>query len=981
ITDLGIGTDILTVSAGATANATAAGAWTATASTSNAGTATVTASGFSINVASATGASGWTLTNSGNATAVTLTGSANVDVITGGTGNDTLVGGGGNDTLSGDAGNDSIDGGTGIDTVTYASATAGVSVSLAITTGQNTIGAGTDILQNIESMIGSSHNDILTGNSGDNQLDGSSGDDTLAGGGGNDTLLGGSGNDLAVFSGNWREYTITTGTDGLGTFYQLVDGTSNRDGTDKIYDIESVQFADATLSASALMNFAPNAFADSATAVEAGGVSDGTAGTNPTGNVLTNDTDSNVADTKTVTGVAVGSVGNASGNVGASVTGTYGSINIAAGGNYTYTVDNSNVTVQALRTSANTLTDVFTYTMRDNAGLSSTTQITVTIQGANDAPNDLAGTLTVAENATNGTTVGTITRSDIDAGDGATYSLINDASGRFAINSSTGVVTVADGTLLNCEVAATQNITVRVSDTAGAFYDEVMTVTITDVDEFDVGSVSDSNATSNSIAENSSNGTVVGITASASDADATNNTITYSLDDSAGGRFTINSSTGVVTVANSSLLNFEAATSHTITVRATSSDTSFSTTNFTISLTDVDEFDVGPVSDSNAAANILAENSANGTVVGITASASDADSTNNTITYSLDDSAGGRFTINSSTGVVTVANSSLLNFEAATSHTITVRATSSDASFSTANFTISLTDVDEFDVGPVSDSNAAANSLPENSANGTVVGITSSASDADATNNTITYSLDDSAGGRFTINSSTGVVTVANSSLLNFEAAPSHTITVRATSSDTSFSTANFTIALTDVNEAPTCVVDIVTAVEAGGVSNGTTGTNPTGNVLTNDTDIDAGDTKTVIGVAVGSVGSASGNVNTSITGTYGSITIAANGSYTYTVDNSDTTVQALRTSANSLTDVFTYTMQDNGGFTSTTQITVSIQGTNDNPVAVVDAGTATEASGYANATPGSDATGNVLSNDSDVDSTANGETKTVSGV
>ena len=44
-------------------------------------------------------------------------------------------------------------------------------------------------------------------------------------------------------------------------------------------------------------------------------------------------------------------------------------------------------------------------------------------------------------------------------------------------------------------------------------------------------------------------GTVVGITASANDADATTNAITYSLQDDDGGRFTINSSTGVVTVA------------------------------------------------------------------------------------------------------------------------------------------------------------------------------------------------------------------------------------------------------------------------------------------------------------------------------------------------------------------------------------------------------------------------------------------------
>ncbi len=68
------------------------------------------------------------------------------------------------------------------------------------------------------------------------------------------------------------------------------------------------------------------------------------------------------------------------------MTGAYGSITIGSTGAYTYTVDNTNANVQALRSSAQTLNDVFTYTMRDAGGLTSTTQITVTIQGANDAP-------------------------------------------------------------------------------------------------------------------------------------------------------------------------------------------------------------------------------------------------------------------------------------------------------------------------------------------------------------------------------------------------------------------------------------------------------------------------------------------------------------------------------------------------------------------------------------------------------------------
>jgi hypothetical protein len=59
----------------------------------------------------------------------------------------------------------------------------------------------------------------------------------------------------------------------------LVDGTANRDGTDKIYNIESVQFADGTRSVSALLNSAP--VLDTASSPTMGLVLEGA--TNPSG--------------------------------------------------------------------------------------------------------------------------------------------------------------------------------------------------------------------------------------------------------------------------------------------------------------------------------------------------------------------------------------------------------------------------------------------------------------------------------------------------------------------------------------------------------------------------------------------------------------------------------------------------------------------------------------------------------------------------
>ena len=107
---------------------------------------------------------------------------------------------------------------------------------------------------------------------------------------------------------------------------------------------------------------------------------------------------------------------------------------------------------------------------------------------------------------------------------------------------------------------------------------------------------------------------------------------------------------------------------------------------------DVDEFDISPVADINATSNVVAELSLQGTLTGITVSASDADATTNVITYTLDDNAGGRFQIDSVTGVVTVG-ATVIDYEFASSHSITVRATSADSSATTLTLTINLTDV------------------------------------------------------------------------------------------------------------------------------------------------------------------------------------------------------------------------------------------------------------------------------------------------
>ncbi|MGO6958992.1 VCBS domain-containing protein, partial [Rhizobium ruizarguesonis] len=124
---------------------------------------------------------------------------------------------------------------------------------------------------------------------------------------------------------------------------------------------------------------------------------------------------------KTVTAVGFGAT---SGTLGTALNGTYGSLVLSASGVYSYAINESNAAVQALRQSTNTLSDVFSYTMRDTGGATATANLTVTIHGANDAP--VLAVQTAAQNATVGSAFSfvlpTTTFTDVDSGETLTYS-------------------------------------------------------------------------------------------------------------------------------------------------------------------------------------------------------------------------------------------------------------------------------------------------------------------------------------------------------------------------------------------------------------------------------------------------------------------------------------------------------------------------------------------------------------------------------
>jgi VCBS repeat-containing protein len=144
---------------------------------------------------------------------------------------------------------------------------------------------------------------------------------------------------------------------------------------------------------------------------------------------------------------------------------------------------------------------------------------------------------------------------------------------------------------------------------------------------------------------------------------------------------------------------------------------------------------------------------------------------------------------------------------------------------------------------------------------------------------------------------------------------------VTVTDDQSASSTETVTITITGSNDAPTAADDS-NAVTAN--VNSASQPNPvSGNVLGNDSDPDTTDT-----LAVSAVDGSGANVGTGVTGTYGTLTLNGDGSYTYALANGQANVQAL-SAGEVVTDTFQYTASDGNGGTSTATLTISVTGSN----------------------------------------------------
>ncbi|HWA63237.1 MAG TPA: Ig-like domain-containing protein [Caulobacteraceae bacterium] len=704
----------------------------------------------------------------------------------------------------------------------------------------------------------------------------------------------------------------------------------------------------------------PTVVADTNTAVQGGGAS--------TGNVLTNDSDK---DGQSLAVSQISNTTSGTGVVGSAIAGVYGDLTLNADGTYSYQIGATKTEQDALTAAGGGhQTDVFTYQASDGVGGLSTTTLTIT---TDRLPVTAPFGVTVVEGATGSQAAAGVLTGDTDAdGDtltvtaiagGTVGSKLTGTYGDFTVNAD-GSYSYAANNTAAIDTAATgsrpsETFTITVSDGQGGSTTEVVTAT---VDRPTV--VTDDSYTA---FKNQALTVASGTGVLANDSDADHDSFTAVL------------KTGP-THAASFTLNADGSFDYTPAANYVGTDTFTYVANdgagdSTVATVTIDVKNALPIPAPDTASDVAQQTVTANAATGLLANDTDPNSETLTVTGIKD--------VSSGTGTVGTALAGVygdLTVQADGSYSYTAGVTkaeqdalaaASTGSHPTDVFTYTVQNTDGFSA--TSTLTVTLDRLPT-PANDTAAAVDGAAA---TTGNVITNDTDPD-GDALTVTALTGgtVGTLLHGTYgdltLNADGTYSYAAgatgaeqTALAAATTGSHATESFTYTVSDgqggtaqatltvtLDRLPTTVADTNTAVQQGPAA--------TGNVLTNDSDKD-GDTLTVSAVTGGTVG-------TLFHGTYGDVTLNADGSYSYAAGATGAELAALAGagSGSHLTEVVTYTASDGHGGTATNTLTITIDRL---PTLTADTGSAVQ--------QGSAATGNVLTNDSDQD----GDSLTVTAV
>ena len=690
--------------------------------------------------------------------------------------------------------------------------------------------------------------------------------------------------------------TLTIGSDGSYKYVANSNISSFDAGDSNVTDVFTYTVSDGTATDTATLTITVIPSQDISAVNDTDSVNeDGTTTQRNGSGLLTADDTEPDSDTLTVTHIKPTSGSNStvsSGTTflnGTSITGTYGTLVVGADGSYTYTADQS---AADELDAGDTATDSFTYTVTDGQGETDTATLVITVTGINDDPVAVNDTDAVNENATITESSGSelLVADDTDGDDSSSLRVtqIRKAGNLgFSVTSGTthangtsypgtyGTITVgADGSY-----TYTANTAAAEALDAGDTATESFTYTVYDGYASDTATliITVTGVNDAPVAVDDTDGVLVTATVT----NTTNSEGTVVSDDTdadASSSLTVTSITA--TTAGGSAQTTFSSNTETVTGQfgtlTINSDGSYSYVAGSSAGTDVFTYIVSDGTASDTATLTITVSDNNNAPVGV----NDTDSVNEDATVSQTSGSG-----------LLVADDTDADGDTLTVSQIAVTGASNTAVSSGTNSTNGTSVTGTYGTLVVGADGSYTYVADQSAADALDAG--------DTATDSFTYTVSDGKGGEDT---ATLIITVTG------------TNDTPAATNDTG-----------SVNEDATLTVSSA----ASGV------------IQDNDTDADADDSAsslviTQIKPSGGSnssvAGSSTYNSNgTSITGTYGTLTIGADGTYTYTADQS--AADDLDAS-DTATDVFTYTVTDTTGATTTADITITVTGVNDAPTA-----------------------------------------------
>ena len=744
-------------------------------------------------------------------------------------------------------------------------------------------------------------------------------------------------------------------------------------------------------------------------------------------------------DTLTITSITATTAGGGAQTTFSSntetVTGSYGTLTINSNGSYQYaaTLD----ATDALD-AGDVVTDVFTYIVSDGQGETDTATITITVIGVNDTPVADTETGSVDTNSTLTVTDGTsdLLHGDTDADASASLSVssivattaggsataVNPGtaynSGYTSVTGSYGALRVgADGTYqyIASSSSGTDVFTYTLSD-GTATHDATLTITINNSAPTASNStvyINENNQESTAGDRTPSNITKVFAASDFNFSDTDGGSLSkvkittlesagaleYSYNGSSWADVTENQEITASDISNNKLRFTPAANSESNPTFGfkVHDGTAYSSSAYTMTIS----VNAAPdVTDATVGSTVAAGATSSGDVHDGVADSDDADSVLVVTGVASGNESSNNTIITNNTGVGSAVSGTYgsLNIAANGTYTYTASSTNNIAYNSTATDIFTFTTRDDetasgsfaYDVGTITFTVASSISLTDDTdsvnedATVTKTGSQDDVLNDDAadTNGLVVTHIKKDGGSNSTVAGSStytsnGTSVTGTYGTLVIGADGSYTYTADQDAADAldlndvvtdvfvytaDGATANLTITVTGINDAPVATNDTGSVNEDAtlSVSNGS------GDIIdNNDTDADDSASLVVSAVRIGGVedSGTAGTVGQALTGTYGQLTLNADGSYSY-VANQDAADDL--DASDQVTDVFNYTLSD-GTATDTATITITVTGINDAPVADNETGAVNE---DATLTV-TDGTSDVLHGDTDADDSA----------